>query len=66
MVTLALQCLLEASQGAGARPTSMGVGAAELGEMLGSNCKVWDLSHTLEVWDSNGELFIWPWALLSQ
>ena len=30
--------------------------------VLGSNCKVWDLSLTLEVWDSYGG-FIRSWAL---
>ena len=38
MVTLVLQCSPGTSQRASAQPTCLGVGAAECGGMLGSNC----------------------------
>ena len=39
-----------------------GVSAVKCGRMLGSNCKIWDLSLTSEVWDSSVG-FIRPWDL---
>ena len=54
VVTSILQCSLRTSQGASAQLTHVGIGTAERVGMLGSNCKVWDLSPTSEVWDSLG------------
>lgn len=49
VVTPALQCSLGTSQRANVQPIRVGVGAVKCDGMSGSNCKVLNLSFTLEV-----------------
>lgn len=59
-----MQCSPDTNHRASAQPTCMGVGAAEHDVMLVSNCKVWELSPTLEVWNSSvGFVRFWPLQL---
>lgn len=61
LVTLSLQCSPRTS----AQPTRMGVRDVEHAGILGSNCKAWDLSSTLKVWDSSVRI-LRPWAFQLQ
>lgn len=59
------QCLPETSQGVCTQPANLGIEAVDCGEISGFNCKVWDSSFMLELWDSNVG-FTRPWSLLLQ
>ncbi|KAL5125577.1 Nucleobase-ascorbate transporter 1 [Glycine soja] len=48
VVASALQCCSWTSQRTSTLQARMGAGTVECGVMLGSNCKIWDLSPTLE------------------
>lgn len=62
LVMSSLFCFPRTSQKATEQLACVGVRAAGCNGMLESNCRVWDLSTTLEVWDSS-VVFIRLWTL---